>query len=107
MRSRPMSSAEADGLEDSESEGDKLVMQIINEGGGVFSHDWDSGGPWAGAGAQKVYHWEGRFAVCSLDFGYTAGPFDSLDEALDEQNLLAVNSATVSVTCYEFSAAEL
>jgi hypothetical protein len=53
-----------------------------------------------------VYHWEGRFAVCSLDFG-NSGPFDTLDEALDEQGLLAITSATTSVTCSSISAKEL
>ena len=85
---------------------DELVEQIVEEGKVVFSHDWDSGDPGAGAGAEEVYRWKGKFAVCSLDFG-NSGPFATLDEALREQSLLTVNSATTGIDCKLITAEEL
>lgn len=92
--------------EDEELDDGELTDRIIDEGKVVFSHDWDSGGPGAGAGSEQVYLWERRFAICSLDTG-NAGPFGSLDEALQEQDLLTVTGATTSIHCSMLSSKEL
>src|SRR5262245_12894913 len=93
-------------IKENRPESDELIEQIIAEGKVVFSHNWDSGGPGAGAGCERVYHRKGKFVICSLDFG-TAGPFASLDEALQEQNLLTVTGATTSIDCLMVASTEL
>jgi hypothetical protein len=98
-------SSESD-TEKGEPECDDLIDRIIDAGKVVFSHDWDSGGPGAGAGSDQVYHWKGKFVSCSLDFG-NAGPFTSLDEALQEQDLLTVTGATTGIQCSMLSASEI
>jgi hypothetical protein len=92
--------------ENNELEDDDLFDQIIDQGEVVFSHDWDSGAPGVGAGSEQVYLWKGRFFIYSLDCG-KFGPFASLDEALQEQDLLMVTSATTSIQCTLLEANEL
>jgi hypothetical protein len=89
-----------------ELEGDDIADYIISEGELVFSHEWDSGGPGAGAGVEQVYHWNGQFAIFSADLG-NSGPFATLDEALADQDLLMVTSATTRIDCSLLTAKEL
>jgi hypothetical protein len=70
--------------------------QIIQRGERVFVHEWDSGGPGAGAGCTSVYEWRGRFAV-STEEG-SLGPYDSLQAALDAGGLEEVTDATVYIS---------
>ena len=73
--------------------------RIIEKGECVFAHDWESGGLGAGAGCEQVYRWRGKFAFASADYG-NAGPFDSLEEVLKQQDCLTcVTSATTDICC--------
>jgi hypothetical protein len=85
---------------------EELLDQIIENGKVVFTHDWDSGGLGAGAGSETVYCWKGQYAVDSLDNG-PCGPYDALEDALDENDLLVVTSATTGITCPALSAKKL
>jgi hypothetical protein len=80
-----------------EAEGDP-VRKIIDEGELVFSYEWDSGGPGAGACTDEIYELNNQYAISSWDPG-DAGPFATLDEALQEYDLLLVTSATISIDC--------
>jgi hypothetical protein len=84
----------------------QLRAQIIRNGECVFEHEWDSGGPGAGAGVEAVYEWRGQYAVRSADYG-PAGPFATLEEALEARGLLHVTDATVEIVCSRFTAQEL
>ena len=86
--------------------GPKLRDQIIDAGECVFEHEWGSAGPGAGAGVERVYRWKGRFAFSSLDNG-RAGPFNTLEDALQAQDLLHVTAASTSVYCSLLKAQEL
>jgi hypothetical protein len=48
----------------------------------------------------------GQYAVSSADYG-PAGPFGSLDEALEDRELLHVTDATVEIACSLLTAQEL
>jgi hypothetical protein len=84
--------------------GPKLRDQIIDSGECVFEHEWGSTG--AGAGVERVYRWKGRFAFASADNG-RAGPFNTLGDALQAQDLLHVTDASTSVYCSLLKAPEL
>ncbi len=66
---------------------------LTEEGEGVFSHEWDSGGPGAGAGVEWVYELAGKFYYPCCDCGELFGPYDTVDEAV-EGDLLTVTTAT-------------
>jgi hypothetical protein len=80
--------------------------EIIDNGEVVFSHDWDSGGLGAGAGCETVYRWKGRY-VASSEGNEPSGPYDTLEEALKQFDLLTVTSATTSINCPLLSAKKL
>jgi hypothetical protein len=103
-RIRTDSMNDPEDYEDDELEGDDDLDQIVEEGEGVFYHNWDSGGP--GAGSEDVYHWNGKFVVSSDDFG-NSGPYSSLDEAIGKHGLLVVTSATENIDCSLLTAREL
>jgi hypothetical protein len=86
--------------------GPKLRDQIIDAGECVFEHEWDGGGPGAGAGVERVYRWRGKFAFASADNG-RAGPFNTLEDALQAQDLLHVTDASTGVYCSLLTAQEL
>jgi hypothetical protein len=93
--------------DDRDEEAESLVDRIVEKGKAVFSHDWDSGGPGAGAGSETVYRWRGKFAIGSEVYE-NPGPFGSLDEALEELgNLLTVTGATTDIWCSLLTAEEL
>jgi hypothetical protein len=83
---------------------EELLDQIVENGRVVFSHEWDSGG--LGAGTETIYCWKGQYAVDSLDTG-SSGPYDALEDALDENDLLVVTSATTEISCPALSATRL
>lgn len=77
----------------------ELITDLIySEGQQVYSMEWDSGGPGAGAGRESVYAWQERYWISSSTFGISGGPFDTLEEAL-QGDLVAVTDATVSIEC--------
>lgn len=83
-------------------------MEILGEvvrglGHEVFSLDWDSGGPGAGAGTEVVYRLAGKYLYLSSTYGWT-GPYDTLDEAYGH---IFVSAATDSVCCSEWSEDEI
>jgi uncharacterized protein (TIGR02996 family) len=85
---------------------EEIKEYIIEEGEMVYELEWDSGGPGAGAGVNSVHHWKGKY-VSSSDNGHE-GPFNSLDEALEEDDgLLCVNSATGCINSSVMSAKEI
>jgi|GEM_PF-2794796 len=85
---------------------DELIEQITNDGALVFSHEWISDGPGAGASWAGIYLWKGRFHSLSSDFGY-AGPFSSFDEALHQHSMSVVTSASTSIGCSLLDAEEV
>jgi hypothetical protein len=60
----------------------------------------------AGAGFETVSCWKAKYAVESLDTG-CSGPYDALEAALDENDLLVVTPATTGLHCPVLSAKEL
>jgi hypothetical protein len=84
----------------------ELRDQIIDAGECVFEHEWESGGPGAGAGSEQVYRWRGKFAFSSLDNG-RAGPFNALEDALQAQQLLHVTDKSTRVYCSLLKGQEL
>jgi hypothetical protein len=73
-----------------------FLYVLTEEGEVVFSHEWDSGGPGAGAGIECVYELAGRFYYPCCDCPELFGSYDTVDEAV-EGDLLMVNSATYNV----------
>lgn len=92
-------------FDESENVDEQINQYIIDEGEVVYSLEWDSGGPGAGAGENKVCHWKGKFASSS-DSGYE-GPFDTLDEALESNSCLCVTTATYNIESSMLSAKEI
>lgn len=102
-----------------ESEMDREVFlegvsnHIFRQGRPVFSFNWDSGGPGAGAGGETIYEWRDTYFGLSGDFYGPAGPFDTLDEALEglvemrQPGKIYVNGATVEIRCELWSDEEL
>jgi hypothetical protein len=83
-----------------------IFFELIREQGEeVCSLYWDSGGPGAGAGTEKIYKFRDLYWPCDSDQGFAFGPEESLQEAMD--GCFQITGATKSVTCEELSAAEL
>jgi hypothetical protein len=78
----------------------ELAQQV---GDCVFSLDWDSGGPGAGAGTENVYRIAGKYLYLSNTYGWT-GPFETLDDAYGS---IFVSAATQSIHCSEWSEEEI
>ncbi len=82
--------------EDSGICNDETFLYVLHdEGEVVFRHEWDSGGPGAGAGAECVYELAGRFYY-PCDWAGLYGPYDTLDEAV-RGDLLMVNEASTLI----------
>lgn len=85
----------------------EVLSDLIREKGKqVFEHDWDSGGPGAGAGTEVIYRFQDLYWPDSEVEGIY-GPGESLEEALEAGGFLKVTDATTAISCVEFSAAEL
>jgi hypothetical protein len=69
----------------------------------VFTLDWDSGAPGAGAGTERVYTLGGKYITGSDDFGW-GGPYDSLDEVYE---IIPINGATREIWCAEWLEEEM
>lgn len=67
---------------------------------------WETDNPGAGADAERIYRLDGKYYYCS-SFGDELGPFDSLQKALLDNELIKVFSTAVSVDCPELSAEEI
>lgn len=78
----------------------EVAMQI---GESVFSLEWDSGGPGAGAGTETVYSLAGKYLYLSASFGWQ-GPYHTLDDAYGS---VFVSAATQSIWCSEWTEEEL
>jgi hypothetical protein len=69
--------------------------RMITEGVLVARHEWDSGGPGAGAGVVDVYKFRGAF-FASDDVG-NYGPYEGFTEAAEAVALLTVTDATTRI----------
>jgi len=69
------------------------------EGGGeeVLSLDWDSGGPWAGAGTVCVRKYGPEYRAVYPGSGETTGPYGSLAEAVAHSGIGELTSACHSL----------
>lgn len=76
---------------------EEFIDQVNVDGEEVFAHSWDSGGPRAGAGCERVVIYKGQFWYCSIDQG-THGPYNDLQQALGRHGLLMVNEATTEIS---------
>lgn len=59
----------------------------------VFTLFWDSGGPGAGAGEERIFRWQGKFYFFS-EYWDVPNPFDSFEEALKGSEQCRVSTAT-------------
>ena len=69
---------------------------VMEEGDVIFQHDWDSGGPGAGAGSEIVYKFGGLIWPYSETEG-VYGPMKTLEEALASGDFLTVTDATTGI----------
>ena len=83
----------------------RAAEKIIAQGTLVYSHAYDRGEP-GRAGCDRVHRLNGRFAVWTLDDG-VMGPFDTLEEALDEADLEFVSQFATEITAPELSAEQV
>jgi hypothetical protein len=83
-----------------------FFAKLLDEGDVVFEHEWDSGGPGAGAGSERVVAYRGRFWYSSLDFG-VKGPYDDLLGTVAMYGLLTVTEATTEISSSTLSTAEM
>ena len=74
---------------------ESIEEKIRAEGDIVGRHEWDSGGPGAGAGVEYVYRF--RELYFSQDDTGMFGPYNSFTEAADAVGLLTVNEATTEL----------
>jgi len=79
---------------------------LLDEGRVVFEHGWDSGGPGAGSGSERVLAYRGRFWYSSLDFG-VRGPYGDLLDTVVRHGLFTVTEATTELSSTVLSTAEL
>jgi hypothetical protein len=81
------------------------IIRIL--GDPVFSLEWDSGAPGAGAGIEQVFKAEGAYFKESMDFG-VGGPYDTLEEAIGyADGRVLLNGATRAIHCSEWTHHEL
>ncbi len=81
----------------------ELVSEwVYEEGEKVFDLYWDSGGPGAGADNEIIYLWHDLYWLGDSTLGL-CGPYESFEEALEENELLTITSATESIPCDEMS----
>lgn len=68
---------------------------VIEEGGVVAAHSWESDNPGAGAGMTLIYRFKGLFFT-SNDFGLD-GPYEGFSEAAEAVGLLTVTETTEKI----------
>ena len=79
---------------------------IVEQGEEALVHHWDSGGPGAGGGIECVYCYDGRFAVANSEFE-NEGPFGSLNEAIEQTDVLFITDASSRIECDTLSVTEI
>lgn len=80
--------------------------EIIERGKIALTHNWDSGGPGAEAGAEQIYRLGEHCAVSSE----AEGPLDlfqSLLEAIEQTDILIITDASKSIDCGELSIGQI
>jgi hypothetical protein len=82
-----------------------LSELIIEEGEIVYSLQWDSGGPAAGAGYEVVYKFKDYYWAYS-DYEELSGPYSCLDDALS-YTFRTVTDVTERIRCSELSSEEI
>ncbi len=80
---------------------EEFFLQLADK---VFSLDWDSRGPGAGAGQESVYRLGATYFTSSEGCGWD-GPYCSLDEALGGS--IAIGASTQEIRCSEWSEDEI
>lgn len=65
---------------------------VIEKGGVVATHSWESDNPGAGAGMTLIYRFKGLFFT-NTDFGFD-GPYEEFNEAAEAVGLLTVTETT-------------
>ena len=78
-------------------EGPDEELDDEGEGEEVLSLDWDSGGPWAGAGTIHVRKSGVQYRAVYPDAGETTGPYGSLAEAVANSGIGELTSACRSL----------
>ena len=59
---------------------EQILREVLfEEGDMVFSKDWNSGGPGAGAGSELVYMWRKYYWAVSSE-SELSGPYESFEE---------------------------
>jgi len=82
----------------------RAAEKIVAKGAVVYSHAYDRGD--GRAGCDRVHQLGAQFAVCTLDDG-VVGPFDTLEEALDEADLTFISAFATEITAPALSAEEV
>jgi hypothetical protein len=93
-------------MSEKELQDEDLIERIEEDGRVAFSLSWDSDNPGMGADAEVVYEFEGRFYYLSNSVG-SYGPYESLDAALDEHELIRISSATREIECDSMPAEQI
>ena len=89
-----------------DDENDALIIEILENGEEVYSLYYDGNSPGC-SGGSSVYQRQDKFAVSSSD-DCQQGPFNTLDEALDANELmLHVTEVTTDVSCTMLTTQEL
>lgn len=78
---------------------------VLEQGKKVFSSNWDSSGPGAGADSEVIYSFRDYYWPMSSTLGLT-GPCETLKEAL-RSDCGFVTQATKRISCTELSADKL
>ena len=81
------------------------IEKIIEEGETAYKLYWDSGGPGAGADYEVIYKYADKY-FCAHSNNPMDGPYDSLDDALDEGYLM-ITDASEAVWCDEIPTQEI
>ena len=78
---------------------DFLWDKIQSEGELVASHDWNSGGPGAGAGCVNIWKFRSVYVVAADDFSY--GPFTSFKDAVYGSSFYFTTEATTEIWVHD------
>ncbi len=81
-----------------------LCEAIMTFGSCELTHYWDTGGM-AGGGVSSIYEYQGKYYP--IVDGIVLGPYPTLDDAIDQSNMLDVNSATKGLLSSAFPTDEL
>jgi hypothetical protein len=84
---------------------DQLFDALYALGEEVLRLEWDSDGPYAGAGSEVVLRVGGEYVRVSEDVDGWTGPFQTIEEALATR--IYITSAVTEIHCSELNAEEL